>query len=336
MCLRTEAGVRATVTASMARRHCMKMSIVVILVANACAFAQAPAEARPAAPSWREVEISGSWRDVPARTIIEETAREAGLPAIFEGDSERLTDAIRVTLLSRKQPISRLLRRVGELTEMDMVVVSGRLLVYEHGRVPGILIVANELDAGGAEAPPASEEARGRRRDCEWIDLSIGAFASELSRSYGIEVTLTDDLRQRQDLVSVTGTDVSLDEAVQSVAKQLECQFGWVPGGVVIGREVPSEGRTADAAARNRGTTGDRRLRLSGDALTWEDLATLTGTHCGRDVILPDSRRNQPAGRLWADGEAMDVLIARALWEPGGMGAKITGETLALHPMGED
>jgi len=311
----------------------MRASIVVILVVGACACATAAPDA-PAA--WRETRVDGSWRDTPARLIIEEVARTAGLRAIFEADAERQLDAARITLLSRKQPAARLLRRIGELADVDLVVISGRLVAYEHGRVPSMLIVANELAPREASVAEGIDAFKSRRLDCEWIDLTVGAICGELSRAFGAEVTVAQEISRKQELVSVSGLDLSLEDAVKEVCRQLECPWGFVAGGVVIGREGSVDAAVSEPAAPEAAIMRSAPLRLSGEPLTWEDLAGLTKTRSGRDVILAQGQRDRSLGRLWADGDAMDILIARALWEPGPLSAEITGATLALHPMGEE
>ena len=133
----------------------------------------------------------------------------------------------------------------------------------------------------------------------------------------------------------MTGTDLSLEEAVKDVCRQLDCPFGWTEGGVVIGRAGAALPKKPEPAVENA-APADAKLRLSGEPLTWEDLAVLTRTRSGRNVILPAEQRTKPLGSLWADGEAMDVMIARALWEPSPLSAEITGASLALDPAAEE
>lgn len=285
-----------------------------------------------APPAWRETRVDQSWRDSPARTIIEEVSRDAGLRPLLDDRIAARLDAAHVTLLARNQSVAALLRRIGELTDTDMVIVEGRLVAYEHGRVPAILIVANELNA---EDDSGNGSAAEKRHDCEWIDLTVSAIATEMTKAFGVPVTATSEILGRQELVSFVGEGATLQQAVDEICRQLNCPHGWVEGGVVLGQNGPAVPKHTGPAAQSSRRTKAAPLRLAGEVLTWEELAHLTETGCGRDVILPDAQRGRTVGGLWANGDAVDVLVARAMWSPSPLSVEDSSESLALHAADE-
>ena len=309
----------------------MKAPSALTLVAAMCLAQSAGA----APPKWSATLVEQSWRDAPARMIIEEVSRQAGLRPMLDDRIAMRLDAARITLLARNQPVAVLLRRIGELTDTDIVIVGERLVAYEHGKVPAILIVANEL-TGTDESRSSGTDGTERRYDCEWIDLTVSAITAEMSKAFGTPVTVTDEILGRQELVSFTAANATLQQAVDEVCRQLDCSHGWVEGAVIIGQNGPAVPRHTAPVAPRGGKKGAAPLRLVGDVLTWQELAHLTETGCGRDVILPDAQRVRSVGKLWADGDAVDVLMARAMWSPVRLSVEVTTDSLALQASGEE
>jgi len=283
-----------------------------------------------APPNWSATVVDQSWRNAPSRLIIEEVSRLAGVRPLLDDAMSLRLDTMHITLLARKQPVAVLLKRIGELTDTDIVVVGERLVAYEHGRVPGLLIVANELKVGDTVVAQGSG-VEDRRHDCEWIDLSVAAITAEMTRVFGTPVMVSSALQGRQELLSFTATQATLDQAVGEVCRQLDCTYGWLEGAIVIGQNGPAvpkhTGRTEGRENRDRLPP----LRLAGEVLTWQDLAHLTETGSGRDVILPEAQRGRSVGRIWADGDAQDVLVARAMWASKRLSVDTTDDSLALH-----
>lgn len=299
-----------------------------IIVVAACLGLTGSAPGAP--PHWSATVVDQSWRNAPARLIIEEVSGLAGVRPLLDDAMSLRLDTMHITLLARKQPVSVLLKRIGELTDTDIVVVGERLVAYEHGKVPGLLIVANELKVADA-AVGQSSGAGDRRRDCEWIDLSVAAIATEMTRAFGTPVMVSSALQGRQELLSFTATQATLDQAVGDVCRQLDCTYGWLEGALVIGQNGPSVPKHTGRLAGRENTGRLAPLRLAGESLTWEDLAHLTETGSGRDVILPEAQRSQSVGRMWADGDAQDVLVARAMWASTRLSVETTDDSLALH-----
>lgn len=287
-----------------------------------------PAGAAP--PKWRETLVDQSWRDTPARVLLEDVSRQAGLRLLLDDRVALRLDAAHITLLARNQPASVILRRIGELTDMDLVIVGERLMAYEHGRVPAMLIVADELSSTHTNDPSVADESP-QRYDCEWIDLTVPAIASSISKTFGVSVSVAPEIQARQELVSFTASNATLDEAIGEVCRQLQCPFGWVDGGVVIGQNGPAVPKRTAAARKVPVKKVSTPLRLSGEELTWQELAHLTEAGCGRNVILPDSQRGKSVGKLWADSDAVDVMVARALWSSSHMIVDVTNASLALQ-----
>lgn len=309
----------------------MKSPAALALVAAIC-FAQS---ASAAPPIWAATQVDQSWRDAPARMIIEEVSRQAGLRPLLDDRTALRLDAARVTLLARNQPVATLLRRIGELTDTDLVIMGDRLVAYEHGRVPAMLIVANELTSAD-QSDSVTADAGEYRRDCEWIDLTVSAIAAEMSKAFGMPVAVTGEIRDRQELVSFSASKATLQQAVDEVCRQLDCSFGWVEGAVVIGQNGPAVPKHTAPALQGVRKKSAAPLRLGGDVLTWQELAHLTVTGCGRDVILPDAHRGRSVGKLWADGDALDILTARAMWSPARLSVEVTADSLALQAAGEE
>lgn len=299
-----------------------------ILVLVAIAARVNPASAAP--PSWTALRVDQSWRDTPARMIIEDVSRQAGVRPLLDDAVAIRLDAAHITLLARNQPVSVLLKRIGELTDTDIVIVGERLVVYDHGRVPALLIVANELNNAGTVVA-ASEASEEIRRDCEWIDLTAAAVTAEMSKAFDVPVILADAMQGRQELVAYTAKQATLEQAVTEVCRQLDCPYGWMEGVVVIGQNGPGVPKHTGPAVRRRTAKVAAPLRLSGEVLTWQELAHLTETGCGQDVILPEAQRGRSLGKMWANGDALDVVVARAMWSPGRLSVETTAGSLALH-----
>ncbi len=157
------------------------------------------------------------------------------------------------------------------------------------------------------------------------------AIAASMSKTFGVSVSIAPEIQGRQELVSFTATNATLGDAITEVCRQLGCPFGWVDGGVVIGQDGPAVPKYTVTARKVLVKKISAPLRLSGEEMTWQELAHLTETGSGRNVTLPDSQRGKSVGKLWADSDAVDVMVARALWSSSHMIVDATNASLALQ-----
>ena len=276
------------------------------------------------------------WRDDPATVVFEEVAKRLELRPTFDDDAWRRLAEVRVNLLARGISPGRLLRRIGELTDTDVLLIGDRLLICRHGAAPAAFILNNEM--ARLDHPDAPDEIR--RVDCDWQDITLAALCERLSRAFGEKVVATDDIQTRQDLVSIVGSNMSLDQAAAAVAEQLACPLGWQGDTLVIGRAGPRSRETVRSAQpttekKARPDRPGRPLRLSGEAVTIKDLAGLTKTLTGREVIASDRKTDESGSKLWADGPAMDVLAARAMWAGEALQVTESGQVRMVRAGGE-
>ncbi len=211
-----------------------------VSVAGAATEPAAPATTRStmrpdAVQSWAGKRVTLTWQDEPLANALLDLATQLEYPLWTSDEARRLAASKRLSYTGRNLPAVSALGVVCRLGGLDWVADEGAIIITAGTDATTIWRLKRDglVRRLRRDHPDWLGLARDdRRADLDLVDASIRAAIQRLREAYGVTLVADEDLLKSQKLVTLQGTNRSLEDTLAALGESLNAQAE-VEGGVV-------------------------------------------------------------------------------------------------------
>jgi hypothetical protein len=207
------------------------------------------------------VEIRGE--RTPVAELLRCIAEQASLVLLIDPAADPGALAKEIDLELTNSQARQALGWVTDLAGLRIYLTDGALLVAGEDEKSMLLAAAGGLRSAwptpGGWPVGRQEEMLERVGIVDLVDASLSAAVRVLRKVFRVDVLAAPQVLENQALVSVAGTSVTLEAALQEVCRQAGAAWSWRWGAIWICPNGAAQSEGGDGASARKGASGQRR-----------------------------------------------------------------------------